>query len=69
MCDILHIHVLQLIASIRQHFDPRSQRTSFAALEIHVVPKVSSDNESPALYRVFSHTGQLEKKDSVVYSY
>ena len=50
-----------------QHFDPRSQRTSFAALEIHVVPKRSGDNESVAMYRVFSHTGQLEKKDTMVY--
>ena len=52
----------------QQHFDPRSQRTSFAALEIHVVPKICSDSESVAMYRVFSHAGQLEKKDAMVNS-
>ena len=49
-----------------QHFDPRTQCTSFAALEIHIVPKVSDDSESVSMYRVFLHTGQLEKKDTVV---
>ncbi|XP_064404134.1 protein mono-ADP-ribosyltransferase PARP4-like isoform X3 [Halichondria panicea] len=55
--------------------DPRSQKTSFACLEIHVVPKVKAElyykevkgqvEATGPLYRVFTHTGQLEKKDAL----
>ena len=58
--------VVDYVIHFLQHFDPRTQRTSFASIEIHIVPKVSSDNDSVTMYRVFSHTGQLEKKDAMV---
>ena len=46
-----------------QKFDTRSLVTSFASLEIHVV-LVQGGGRS--LYRVFSHTGTLQKKDEVM---
>ena len=53
---------------IPQNFDTRTQYTTFASLEIHVVPKASGDKESLPKYRVFLHTGRLEKKDAMVSS-
>ena len=51
------------ISSLIQKFDARSRLTAFACLEIHVAP---SQGEGPALYRVFSQHGTLERKDSKV---
>ncbi len=49
-----------LYNNILQKTDSKTQKTSFACLEIHVVPE-SEDNQAPR-YRVFSHTGTLEGK-------
>jgi len=52
-----------------QKIDPRSHQTSFACLEIHVVPHWGEEEEEDPtvqLYRVFSHYGVLEKKDAMV---
>ena len=51
------------ISSLLQKFDARSDLTAFACLEVHVAP---SQGEGPALYRVFSQHGTLERKDSKV---
>ena len=50
-----------------QKFDPRTRKTCFACLEIHVVLEVSAplDPQTPR-YRVFSHTGVLESRDAQV---
>jgi len=52
--------------AILKKFDPRSQQTSFACLEIHVVPHWRGGGEDTAvpLYRVFTHHGVLEKRDA-----
>ena len=49
-----------LYNNILQKTDSKTQKTSFACLEIHVVPE-SEDTQAPQ-YRVFSHTGTLERK-------
>ena len=55
----IHYHITLLL----QKFDGRSQLTTFASLEIHVV--MDHDDVSSSHYRIFLHDGTLEKKDKV----
>ena len=64
------IEMLIILLPVLQKFDPQSQQTTFACLEIHVgVRKNDGDSEGDGgkkMYRVFSHQGVLERKDSKV---
>ena len=76
VCVCEHFTVTLIVRLLPQKVDTRSQKTNFACLEIHVVPKVKAelyyrevkgqDEATGPLYRVFTHTGQLEKKDALV---
>ena len=65
LTQLLAASVPMYVSSLVQKFDARSRLTAFACLEIHVTP---SQGEGPALYRVFSQHGTLEKKDPKVRS-